>query len=70
MSLVKIHVCPSDVTVNSEHLFIPTLFDRFPHKPSIRQEGENLVMECQLEANPLPEITWFRGEKRVEETNR
>jgi len=43
---------------------------RFPHKPSIRQEGENLVMECQLEANPLPEITWYRADQRVEETNR
>eukprot|EP00091_Calanus_sinicus_P014150 TRINITY_DN3153_c0_g1_i3.p3 TRINITY_DN3153_c0_g1~~TRINITY_DN3153_c0_g1_i3.p3 ORF type:complete len:201 (+),score=56.65 TRINITY_DN3153_c0_g1_i3:787-1389(+) len=35
---------------------------RFPSKPTIRQEGDNLVMECQLEAHPLPEITWYRGE--------
>merc|ERR1712142_1206804 len=33
-------------------------------------EGDNLVMECQLEAHPLPEITWYRGDKRVEETTR
>merc|ERR1712112_472001 len=43
---------------------------RFPNKPTIRQEGDNLVMECQLEAHPLPEITWYRAEKRVEENSR
>merc|ERR1711872_603638 len=43
---------------------------RFPSKPTIRQEGDNLVMECQLEAHPMPEITWYRGDKRVEENSR
>ena len=43
---------------------------RFPSKPTIRQDGDNLLMECQLEAHPLPEITWYRGDKRVEETTR
>merc|ERR1711963_1137400 len=43
---------------------------RFPAKPTIRQDGDNLVMECNLEAHPLPEITWYRGDKRVEETSR
>merc|ERR1712038_672506 len=43
---------------------------RFPSKPTIRQDGDDLVMECQLEAHPLPEITWYRGDKRVEETTR
>ena len=43
---------------------------RFPNKPTIRQEGDNLVMECQLEAHPMPEITWYRAEKRVEENSR
>ena len=38
---------------------------RFPRKPTIRQEGDNLVMECLLEANPMPEITWYRGDKVV-----
>ena len=28
------------------------------------------MMECGLEAHPLPEITWYRGDKRVEETSR
>ncbi len=36
---------------------------RFPKKPTIRQEGESLVMECLLEAHPLPEITWCKGDK-------
>ena len=43
---------------------------RFPNKPTIRQEGDNLVMECQLEAHPMPEITWYRADKRVEENSR
>lgn len=34
---------------------------RFPKKPEIRQEGDKLVMECILEANPEPEITWYKG---------
>jgi hypothetical protein len=43
---------------------------RFPRKPTIKQEADNLVLECSLEANPMPEITWYRGDKRVEETKR
>ena len=43
---------------------------RFPNKPTIRQEGDNLVMECQLEAHPMPEITWYRADKRMEENSR
>jgi hypothetical protein len=40
---------------------------RFPKKPSIKQEGDDLILECILEANPLPEITWFRKEKVIKE---
>lgn len=36
---------------------------RFPKKPTIRQDGDILIMECILEANPVPDITWFQGEK-------
>ena len=32
---------------------------RFPKKPNIKQEGDDLILECILEANPLPEITWY-----------
>lgn len=40
---------------------------RFPLKPTIRQAGELLVMQCVLEANPAPDITWFQGEKIMSE---
>lgn len=33
---------------------------RFPKKPEIRQEGDKLIMECVLEANPEPEVTWYK----------
>ena len=40
---------------------------RFPKKPTIRQEGANLILECILEAKPFPEITWFNGTNRIVE---
>ncbi|XP_069946180.1 obscurin-like isoform X5 [Cherax quadricarinatus] len=43
---------------------------RFPKKPEIRQEGDKLVMECVLEANPEPEVTWFKGNEMVQEQGR
>ena len=43
---------------------------RFPKKPTIKQEGDNLVMECILEANPMPEITWFRKDVKITENQR
>lgn len=43
---------------------------RFPKKPTIRQDGANLVLECILEARPFPEITWFHGTKTVVEGKR
>lgn len=47
---------------------------RFPKKPTIKQDEDPiseemlLIMECILEANPGPEIRWFRGETAIEET--
>merc|ERR1712025_584703 len=43
---------------------------RFPKKPSIKQDGDDLILECILEANPLPEITWFRKDKVIKEDSR
>lgn len=43
---------------------------RFPKKPTIRQEGDVLVMECLLEANPAPDISWFQGTKAISDNNR
>jgi hypothetical protein len=41
-------------------------------KPSLRQEdnGRKIVFHCQLEAQPKPEISWFRGTTKLEETDR
>ena len=47
---------------------------RFPKKPTIKQDEDPiseemlLIMECILEANPSPEIRWFRGDTAIEET--
>ncbi|KAJ8886788.1 hypothetical protein PR048_013000 [Dryococelus australis] len=43
---------------------------RFPKKPTIRQDGDILVMECILEANPVPEITWYQGTKIISDSKR
>lgn len=36
---------------------------RFTQKPALKQEdnGNRLVFHCILEANPKPEVSWFRG---------
>jgi len=43
---------------------------RFPKKPTIRQDGETLIMECALEANPVPDITWYQGTRAITDTGR
>lgn len=43
---------------------------RFPKKPTIRQEGEVLIMECILEAYPMPDITWYHGDKEIQDGNK
>ncbi|MPC91198.1 Twitchin [Portunus trituberculatus] len=44
----------------------------FTKKPKLRQEddGNKLIFDCQLSANPKPEIAWFRGEEQVRESSR
>lgn len=44
----------------------------FTQKPTLRQEddGNRLVFECKLVANPLPTISWFRGETQLAENDR
>lgn len=44
----------------------------FTKKPKLRQEddGNKLIFDCQLSANPKPEIEWFRGEEQVRESSR
>jgi hypothetical protein len=43
---------------------------RFPKKPVIHQEGDVLVMECELEANPMPEINWYQASKLILDSGR
>lgn len=43
---------------------------RFPKKPTIRQKGNVLILECVLEANPYPEITWYHGTKVITDDSR
>ena len=44
----------------------------FIQKPKLRQEddGNKLVFDCQLVADPKPDIEWFRGESPVVESRR
>lgn len=48
---------------------------RFPKKPTIKQDEDPvseemlLIMECILEANPSPEIRWYRGDTFIEESS-
>lgn len=43
---------------------------RFPKKPTIRQEEDILIMECILEAHPVPDITWFKGDNKIDNSSR
>lgn len=43
---------------------------RFTKKPSLRQDGTSIVFECELEASPAPNITWFRGDELLSDTDR
>lgn len=42
----------------------------FTQKPAIKQEGENIVMECKLTADPKPSITWLHGTKALKDGGR
>ena len=39
----------------------------FFRKPSSRQEGNLLHLECEIEALPRPDIKWFRGNEEIVE---
>ena len=45
---------------------------RFTQKPSLKQEdnGNKLVFQCALEASPKPEISWFRGQTPLSQSDR
>ncbi|CAH1103156.1 unnamed protein product [Psylliodes chrysocephalus] len=62
------------INLNFEGIEKPKIPDgkapRFPKKPTIRQEGDVLIMECLLEAHPDPDITWFQSEKSIADSPR
>lgn len=43
---------------------------RFPKKPTIRQEEDILIMECILEAHPIPDIIWYCSDKQISDSHR
>ena len=42
----------------------------FFRKPSSRQEGRKLHLECEIEALPRPEVFWFLGEKQISDSDK
>lgn len=34
---------------------------KFITKPMIRQEGDKIIFDCKLTADPKPTITWYKG---------
>jgi len=44
----------------------------FTQKPRLLQEddGNKLIFNCKLLANPKPEINWFRGDVHIKEDKR
>jgi len=43
---------------------------RFPRKPQILQVKGSLLLQCYLEAKPFPEIQWFHGTKKIQNSPR
>ena len=55
------------VTPESNGNFAPY----FKQKPQLRQtdDGNKLIFECSLAANPIPSIEWWRGEEQLNESD-
>lgn len=43
---------------------------RFPRKPTIKQIGADLLLECILEGDPIDTIVWYHADKEVKEDSR
>lgn len=43
----------------------------FKQKPQLKQadDGNKLIFECSLSANPQPSIEWWRGEEQLSESD-
>ncbi|XP_071745898.1 SPEG neighbor protein-like isoform X1 [Lepeophtheirus salmonis] len=42
----------------------------FFRKPSSRQEGNKLHIECEIEALPKPDIRWYRNDQEIQENEK
>jgi len=42
----------------------------FTSKPAIRQQGDKLIIECKLTADPQPEIIWQKNGENIAESER
>ncbi|XP_052706840.1 twitchin-like isoform X1 [Crassostrea angulata] len=43
---------------------------KFTTKPMIRQEGDKIIFDCKLTADPKPTITWYKGTEVLKEGGR
>ena len=43
---------------------------KFTSKPSIKQTSNGVAFEVSLEANPAPEIVWYKGTTKVDNGGR
>jgi hypothetical protein len=43
---------------------------KFITKPSIRQEGDKIIFDCKLTADPVPTITWSKGNEVLKDGGR
>ena len=43
---------------------------RFPMKPTIKQIGPDLLLQCILEGDPIDSIIWYHGDNQVKEDAR
>lgn len=43
---------------------------QFVQKPTIRQSGQAVIIECQLTADPSPSVSWFHNNLPIQQSSR
>ncbi len=43
---------------------------RFTQKPTLKQESGAILFNCEIEANPKPEVNWFHGTTPLKDSDR
>uniref|UniRef100_A0A2M4CZK1 Putative titin n=1 Tax=Anopheles darlingi TaxID=43151 RepID=A0A2M4CZK1_ANODA len=66
---INLNFSPADEPVEKQ---IDGLAPTFIKKPSIQQEndGKRLIFECQIQADPKPQIRWSHNSKVIDKTTR